>query len=396
MEDTAISIRRWLLNRLGIGRNLQISCAELFEAAEEVRIRELAFHICVNLIANAVGKCEFKTFLRHQEIRKQEYYLWNFEPNINQSSTIFLHKLIYRLYSDNEALIIPTKRRDGTEMLAVADSFVSPLEYPARMQEYSGVVVGEVSYNKTFKENEVMHFKLNHSNIKPVLDGLYQSYYKLVAAAMKNYTWGTGKHYKVHVGQIAQGQEDWEKNFRQVIEEQIKPFLQAENAVLPEFDGYQYEDVGGKPDTQRSTRDIRSLLDDVFAFTANAFCIPPVLLLGDVAGTADAMERWLTTCIDPLCDQIQEEIIRKRYGYQEWQKGNYLKIDTSAILHFDLFANATNIEKLIGSGAFSINDIRRAAGQSEIGEDWARRHFLTLNISTIENAAKAIDGEGGE
>ena len=151
--------------------------------------------------------------------------------------------------------------------------------------------------------------------------------------------------------------------------------------------------MGGNPDTQRSTRDIRSMVDDIFAFTANAFGIPPVLLLGDVAGTQDAMNRWLTTCIDPLCDLLQEEITRKRYGFEKWKRGNYLRIDTTTIIHFDMFANAANIEKLIGSGAYSINDVRAAAGQDEIDEDWAKKHFLTLNISTIENAAWTAENE---
>src|SRR5699024_8447667 len=107
----------------------------------------------------------------------------------------------------------------------------------------------------------------------------------------------------------------------------------------------------------RTTRDIRSLADDIFDFTSRAFQIPPVLLFGDVAGTQDAMTRWLTTCIDPLCDQLQEEINRKRYGKEAYLRGDYLQIDTSTIIHFDMFQNAGNVEKLIGSGAFSINDV---------------------------------------
>ena len=59
----------------------------------------------------------------------------------------------------------------------------------------------------------------------------------------------------------------------------------------------------------------------------------------------------------------------------------------------------TNIEKLIGSGAYSIDDVREAAGMQPINEDWSTKHFLTLNISTIEKAAQAAEGnitEGGE
>lgn len=387
-----VSIKDWLLKKLGAGSKLpSVSCDELLELGEEYRIRELAFNVCVNLVANAVGKCEFKTYRNNSEIKESEYYLWNVEPNINQNSTAFIHKLIYKLYSENEALVISIKHRDGHEMLAVADSFTKPLEYASKMQEYTDILVGETLYNKTFRENEVMHFRLQQKDIKPVLDSLYQSYNKLIEASMRNYNWANGKHYKVHVSQLAKGDTEWQNSFSEMINSQVKPFLENNNGVLPEFDGYQYENIGGSPDSSRTTRDVRALVDDIFDFTARAFGIPTVLLLGDIAGTQDAMERWLTTCIDPLCDQIQEEIIRKRYGFEQWKHGNYIKIDTSAMLHFDLFGNAANIEKLIGSGAFSINDIRRAAGLAIIAEDWADKHFMTLNISAMESVTRQLE-----
>lgn len=397
-----INFKRWLLSKIGISGSMEVSSLELQQALEEYRIRELAFHTCVCMIANAVGKCTFKTYKNHKESRDAEHYLWNIEPNPNQNSTVFLHKLIYQLYKENEVLVIGSKGKGGKESLAVADSFTKPLEYPWKEQEYQDVVVGEVSYRKIFLESEVLHLRLNHQDIKPVLDGLYQSYVKLVQAAMKNYEWGSGKHYKVHVGQIAQagkvGEDgkDWNTRFSEMLSDQVKPFLTSENGVLPEFEGYKYEDIGGSPDVQRSTRDIRALVDDIFEFTARGFLIPPVLIFGGVADTKDAMTRWLTTCIDPLCDQLSEEINRKRYGFQEWKSGNYLQIDTSAILHFDLFGNAANIEKLIGSAAFSINDVLQAAGMPSINEPWADQHFVTKNFETMDGAMRAIDGKGGE
>lgn len=395
----AIPIRKWLIGKLfGDGTaTKEVSCEELFSLMEDLRIRELAFNTCVNMIANAVGKCEFKTFQNRKPVQKVEYFIWNFEPNINQNSTAFIHKLIFKLYSENEALVISVKHRDGHEMLLVADSFMRGNDYAQRQHEYKNVMVGETTYDRTFYEKDVLHFKLSNTDMKKVIDGLYDSYNKLITAAMKNYSWGSGKHLKVHVSQIQQGEEKFTSDFANMINKQVKPWLENGAGVLPEFDGYQYSNLGGNPDTQRSTRDIRSLVDDIFTFTANAFGIPPVLLLGNVAGTQDAMNRWLTTCIDPLCDQLSEEITRKRYGREDWMRGNYLRIDTTTIIHFDMFANAANVEKLIGSGAYSINDVRTAAGQDEIDEDWAKIHFLTLNISTIENAAWAAENgtEGG-
>lgn len=100
----------------------------------------------------------------------------------------------------------------------------------------------------------------------------------------------------------------------------------------------------------------------------------------------------MTACVDPICGQLEEEINRKRYGFEQWQRGSYLKIDTSAIGHFDLFENAASVEKLIGSGAYTINEVRAAAGSTELDEAWADAHWMTKNISGIENAANEIGG----
>lgn len=398
-----ISVKEWILSKLTprTGSNgTDVSCTELWEAVQEYRLRELAFHVCVNTIANAVGKCEFKTFRRGKPIRENEYYLWNVEPNINQNSTAFLHKLIYQLYSQNEALVIATKRRTGEEMLAVADSFSQPNQYPAKMNEYQDVVVGDTSYQKTFRENEVLHFQLNAVNVKPVLEAMTSSFNHMLSLAVKNYGWGSGKHLKVHITQMERNDPEFNKKFRDMLNQQIKPFFDADSALLPEFEGYDYSEFPAATNgtgANRTTRDIRSLADDIFDFTARSFQIPPVLLFGDVAGTQDAMTRWLTTCIDPLCDQIQEEINRKRYGKEAYLRGDYLQVDTSTIIHFDLFQNASSVEKLIGSGAFSINDVLAAANQPRIAEPWADAHWLTLNISPIDQAARTVESstEGG-
>ena len=47
-------------------------------AMYEVYLRELAFWTCVNKIANAISKCEFKTYIKKKEVKGQEYYLWNY------------------------------------------------------------------------------------------------------------------------------------------------------------------------------------------------------------------------------------------------------------------------------------------------------------------------------
>lgn len=390
----ALNFFKWLRGSAS-SSPIEVTCKELFEAVQEYQIRELCFWTCVNMVANAMGRCEFRTFRGGEEIREKEYYLWNISPNTNQNSTAFMHKLIAKLYLDNETLVVNTLPRDGMDALVVADSWERPEEWPSRQNEYRGVTVGNFQFQYPLYESNVLHLRLNHVDMRPILNGLYQSYYRMIAAAMKAYNWGNGQHWKVHVNQIAQGDKDWAEKFQAMISAQVKPFLESDGALLPEFDGYTYEQVSGEDSSGRDTRDIRAMIEDIFDFTARGFLMPPVLVNGGVEGTADANARFLTNCIDPLCDQLQEEITRKRYGYDAWLRGDYIKLDSSAILHFDMFENAANVEKLVGSGAYTINDVRRAANQPPINEPWADQHYMTLNIATMSEATRPMTNQEG-
>ena len=367
-------------------------CQELLDAAIDYQVRELSFWCCVNFVANAIGRCEIRTFRDGEEIKGREYYLWNVEPNVNQNSTAFWHKAVARLYQDNELLIVPVRRRDGMDAVAVADDRDEPEWTPTRQNEYRNVKVWDFTFTqKVFREDDVIHLKLNHANMRPILNGLYDSYFKLVKAAMAAYGWENGQHWKVHVSQVAQGNDGWDEAFTKMISAQIKPFLQSNGAVLPEFDGYKYEQVGSNSGSVKDTRDIKALIDDIFSFTARGFGLADVLLKGSVEATGDAMQRTLSGAIDPICDQFSEEATRKRYGYDEWQKGSYLRMDSSSIQHFDLFGQAANIEKLLGSG-WSLNDIRRAAGEQPINEPWADEHLITKNIGRLDTAEGSQEG----
>lgn len=391
----ALNFWKWLAG--GKARSpttVEITCRELMAAAQEFQLRDMSFWICANMIANAVGRCEFRTFRDGKEIREREHYLWNVEPNVNQNSTAFLHKLVAKLLTDGEALVISIRQREGYDALVVADSWLPNGDYPSRQNEYINVQVGDVSYEKTFREREVLHLKLNHINVKPVLDGLYGAYWRLISAAMKRYEWDKGQHWKVHVDQLASGAEDFTENFTRMIEQQVKTFLDSNSAILPEFDGYAYTNEGGKANVELA--DIQSQMKDVLGFTAKALQIPAVLVDGSIQGTEDAQGRFLTGCIDPICDQLQEEINRKRYGYDRMRAGDYLRVDTSSIRHFDMFANAANVEKLVGSGAFTINDVLRSAGLPTIPEPWADEHYMTKNIAALGAETTAMGGaEGG-
>ena len=383
---------RWLKEKLGLAtvtlNDMGEYAAEYQALIGDIYIRELAFWSAVNLISNSVSKCEFKTYLGGQEVKAQEYYLWNMEPNRNQNSSGFIHKLIAQLYRKNECLVI-----EQNGQLLVADDFART-PYALYDDRFTQVTVEDFTFQKAFYQADVLYFKLSEMNMNRLLHGLYGLYAKLITYSMTAYqrSRGTKGIFKYETIPVA-GTAD-RAAFDALINEKISRWLSGDNAALPLGKGQDWKELTQKTYSSESTRDIRSMIDDVSDFTAKAFCIPPALLRGDVQGVSDALDQFLTFCIDPLTDMLSEEINRKRNGFTGFNQGNYLKIDTKAIKHVDLLSVSSSIDKLIGSGVFCINDIRDLVGEEPIAEDWANQHFMTKNYSTVADLLAAL--EGGE
>lgn len=360
-------------------------------AAYELYIRELAFWTCVNKIANAVSKCEFKTYYHNKETKGKEYYLWNYEPNQNQNAAGFIYKLIAQLYRKNECLVVEINHR-----MYVAESYIKEV-YALRDYKFSGISFDGYTLQETLDMSDVMFFELNSTDMRKLMNGMYDSYSKLITYAQNAYQKSRGHKGILNIAGVAQEQDNFNETFEELMSTHFKNFFGKDNAVLPLFDGYNYQDISqnAKTYSTESTRDIKALADDIFEFTARAFSFPPSLAKGDVQDTTKATDELLTFAIDPLVKMIQQEINRKRNGKDGLKQGNYLKIDTLAVKHVDIFDIATPIDKLISSGAFTINDILQVIGKPKIDEPWADQHFMTKNYSEIGAILKGITEENG-
>lgn len=360
---------------------------EVQGAIYEIYLRELAFWTCVNKIANAVSKCEFKTYVKGKEVKDAEYYLWNYEPNQNQNAAGFVNKLIGKLYRNNECLVVEVNRK-----LYVADSYCKEI-FALKDYKFSGIVIDGYELSETLEMSDVMFFELNSNDMRKLMNGMYETYSKLIVYAQEAYKKSRGKKGILNVEAIAQEDDNFSENFDQLMTEHFKNFFNKENAVLPLFEGYNYQDISnsGKTYSTESTRDIKSLADDIFEFTARGFSFPPSLAKGDVQDTGKAIDELLTFVVDPLIKMLQQEINRKRNGYKGFKQRTYIKIETLAVKHIDIFDIATPVDKLISSGAFTINDILEVLGKPRIEEEWANQHFMTKNYSKIQDLLAGLD-----
>jgi HK97 family phage portal protein len=380
---------RDLLDKIFPDMNNPAACAEMTELWESLAVRKLCFWACVNMVSGAVSKCEFKTYEGGIEKRTSEYYLWNVQPNVNQGSGAFMRQLIAKLFMNNEVLIF-----DKGNQLFVADSF-GKKESGVNETIFSDISVkNEVIYSKK-RQKDVIYIKLASENVREQVDLIFTEYQKLISYGIGAVKRENGNKGIIEIDSMRQGTGEEQAQIDKKMQEAFKAFFIADSSVIRLNRGYKYIPLSKAETGKADTRDIRAMINDVFDFTATAFGIPPKLIAGEIENTGNAIDQFLTFCIDPLTDMICEEINRKRYTESEILHDTKIVIDTKAVRHVDLLSVAMSVDKLISSGAFSINDIREVVGEAPLKDAYADEHWLTKNYSKISDIAEGLSGGDG-
>lgn len=394
-----MSLKNWIINFLGgavIVDGEYINDESLQAMIREKSYREMALLNAIDLIARSICKCEVKTYEKGEEVRKSLWYRWNIEPNENQSASQFVRKLIYTLYTEQECLIVTHKNQ-----IYVADSFVRN-ENGLMSDTFEQITIGDASLARTYRAKEVMYWDIGglDNGAKKVVDAVCAQYTKLLAYSMKSYQTSRGNKalfkYDALPPQVNLSEKGAAEKWLQAQSKQYSDFMAADGGVATIGKGVTLEQFGtSKTYSNENTRDIRAMLDDISDFTAKSLGIPPALLRGGVQGTSDALDLFLTTCIDPLADFLREEIVRKEptMGRSMVDNGNDLVFDTKQIKHIDLISMANNVDKLIASGVCSINDIMKLIGEKPKDEDWADKHYITKNYVEVDGNLLEFGGE---
>lgn len=340
--------------------------------------KELAIESCASLIAKLLLSSEFKTFEVGKQIRKENYYLLNVEPNQNINAPDFWKEVVTKLVYDNECLIIFKDNQ-----MYVADDFkVDDSVFLER--KYSNIIIGDLQLKQTFRESEVFYFKLNNKKIKRVVDGLYSDYGRLISTKTKAFRKKFGHKVIFKIDSNFSQTEESKAKFNKLLSEDIKKFFEAEFGALPLPPGINFTEVKDEtPDIE--TAEIKKLADDVIKFVCAAFHIPPSILLGDVVDMSKITDNMLMLVLNPLAKTIQAELNRKLYGKQAFLSRSYVKIDTQKIRLVDLDKTATAAEKLFRIGVHDINDNLELVNKEPIDAAWASDHYVTKNYAEIQS-----------
>lgn len=393
------------------GKSYQVSAKDVEEFIDkrkwnELALYDFALHSGINIIANALSACEIRTFDRWEEIRKDQYYKWNFEPNTNMNAAQFKQKLVWSLIYRNECLVVQTRKGD----FVIADSYEHE-QYTLRQDLFRNVTIygdsgitSPYTFSKTFRMEDVLYYKLSNRNITALLEQLIREYEQLLESAIQKFYKSGGERGVMSIDANASTvnygiKENGEPRtfndvYTELMNKQFATYFKSPNAVLPLFKGFDYETRGGEASKKSTSeiKDVTDLTDEIYNRVANALQIPPALLKGDIADVTALTKNLITFAIEPIASMIEAENNRKLYG-REVLEGTYQMIDTSTIIHMTASEIASASDKMIACGGWSVDEIRRKAGDAPLNKEWSKEHFITRNYSEME-VSKQKGGTG--
>lgn len=358
------------------------------KALEKAAFRELALHIAVTYVANALSKCEFKTYEGGKEVHGEAYYRLNVRPNPNENSSQFIQNFIKKYYyGEKGALLV---HNNGG--IYVADSFTLDESNPLKPFVYENVTFGTNTLKRPCQRKDVVHLRLEDARVKKLVDAVGMEYGEVISLAMQSFKRTNGKKYKLLLDQYQAGDKNFQKTYEEVIKTQLQNFIDSDgSAVYPKYSGLDLQEFSTAQPT--GSGDILAVRKEIFDVTAQAIRIPLPMMYGNITNMDEIVKVFLTFCVDPIADMVSEEFTGQTYGYEGWSKGNRIHVDTSNITHVDIFEVAESVEKLISSGMCSIDELRPYLNFNPLGTEFGRRHYLTKNFEPAENVLKQGGGE---
>lgn len=346
--------------------------------AQSLRQNVFAIQAGINFIASNIINCEFQTVINNKAVKGEEYYLWNIRPNPKQTKSEFFKKLIDVLFWQNEVLVV-----EVGGYLYVADSF-DPKEYALFPDVYKNVYVNNLCLSRTFSESEVIHFKLNNTNMTFLLSGLLSSYKELLNMATKKYKVAGGRKGIIEMNMTPQNSAQWKEALDNIFNIQFKNYFEKDNAVVTLPEGQKYSEISGEG-SKKSTSDVVDILNlknEAYTEVGRAMGIHPDILQGKNAGIEEILNYSITYGVKPVVDLIQSGIIAARYGRREFERGNYIHINMSNIAYIDLLKYSVQADKLFADGVYSDDDLLKRGGELPRNTEESSAYYHTLNYES--------------
>lgn len=345
------------------------------EASERAYLKRWAIDTCVNHIARTMSQTKFNVENAEKNTSVIEYKL-NIRPNTDESAATFWQKLTRKLILDNEVLIIKTDTND----LVIADDWERE-EWALYDDVFKNIVIGDYKLERNYIMKEVIYLEYSNSRLQSYLYGLFKDYGQLFGRMIKMNLMSNQVRSTISMDSNTPLSGKRKEGLQKLINNAYEAFEKNDIAILPVQKGYEYkEHASGTTKTNNVIDDLGKVPEQLLKFIARMLGIPVGLILGETTDVEAMTENYMKFCIDPLIEKITDELNAKLLSQRECQNGVVIK--ATSIDQYDPIQKSEAIDKLVASGAFTRNEVRKLTGFDTVDDPEMDEFILTKNYET--------------
>ena len=341
----------------------------LIEKFEEVHLQESALNTVLGRVKASAELVQFRT--DDEDLN----YLLNVSPNHNQNASSFRAKLIDKMVREGEVLVVQIN-----DQWHIADSFYC-VEKALVPNVYRDITLGDYSLSDTFVSSQVYHFKYYNQRLNKFLSQLNNSYSdlfsRLIEIQMRQSQIRVYAKFN-NVNDPAK-HDEYENKYKKMLESLSKALRKNSVVVSPRSDAYDVEESTDKY-LGRSVTELQAAENIYIGKVANALQMSPLLFTGDLADIEQHERNAIKYGIRPLMNIIVNEICMKWFGHDYEHD---LVADTTPLTYNNIFEMAKDIEKLVGSGTVTPNEMRLEIGKEAVDDERLDDYYLTKNIAKL-------------
>ena len=372
----------------GIADNTWRNCLEL---KNNIWQKAYALSVVKNILTTFLSDVEWKTYKGNEFVKGDEWFRFNIAPNRKETAPEFYGKLATKLIYEHRALIIET----ATKEFFIADgyNFKGGKELLMKDNVFTDVMIGDITLNRTFKENDTcMYIKApQNDNVDSIFASMAADFQTLKDLISEGADKALGM--KLSLTLSAQAKNKYDKKTLKAIQDVYQPLMSSRNGVFITYKGEELTDL---TERQRGS-EVQQVLEavennikvnnEILCNVGMAYGIPKKMMTGEYnTDNGDVYPMAITMFAKPIFN-----ILSKKFTYfiltrEDVLNGSRVVADLSSIKFIDPLSLAGAIDKLIGSGAYTINEVREKVGDDPVEDGDIR--FITKNYAVMSEYTK--------
>ena len=309
------------------------------------------------------------------------HHRWNVRPNPYQNAKEFKRKILRQMLIDGECLVV----QEGSPhfYLHIADSYTE-----------ERVSLNEVMYNDIIVEgedfpdkpaSEVYTFNYKNEKVSKWIRQLDDNYVDLFNRLVEIQKLQSQLRIYPKFKTMGSKRKDSQDKFMAFLKSFQEAVETKQVVIAPTQDDYDINE--NKSAFKGFNIDEVSKMESIYlSNVCRIYGISPTLFNGELADIEqhrDDFIRFVHSVMQIMATEINSKYFNE--GDKEYDD-NQVRLILFFLEYNSALSASKDIEKAIGSGVYTINDILEMQGRDKVDDEHADRRFLTRNIGTIEEA----------